>query len=86
MALNEDEKRIRFASCKRSPEKLLVDVANFGGHVGRFLAAFPRYQDWKVEKIGVAPTMSEAQRKVLQVSGIIPESLEDLIKPFRRAT
>jgi len=34
VAVNEQNKVIRFGSCKRSPERLLSDVNNFKGHVG----------------------------------------------------
>lgn len=86
VALNEDEKRIRFASCKRNSEKLLQDVTNFEGHVSRFLAAFPAYRSWKIDKVGVAPILSEEQRTYLQGRGVIPESLDDLIGVFRKKT
>ena len=84
VALNENEKRIRFATCKRNPDKLIADVGNFNGHVGRFLQSFQKFNDWKIEKIAVAPTIDDDQRKTLVTSGLIPESLDDLLAPFRK--
>src|SRR5207249_6988318 len=84
VALNENEKRIRFASCKRSPENLLGDVGNFAGHVGRFLESFQKFKDWRVEKIAVAPSLNKDQRTTLQAKGLIPESLDDLVAPLRK--
>lgn len=84
VALNEHDKRIRLGTCKRNSDKLIADVANFSGHVARFLASFPEFASWSVEKIGIAPTISNEQRKFLQDSGILAESLDDLLAPFRR--
>lgn len=83
VAFNEDEKRLRVASCKRDPAKLLADVGNFNGHVTRFLDAFPRYRQWRIERVAVAPTLTQDQRNTLTGAGLLPESLEDLIAPFR---
>lgn len=83
IALNDDEKRIRFVSCKRSPERLLSDLQNFRGHIGRFLDEFPALAQWKIEMLGVAPALTPAQRAVVSSSGFFPQSLDDLIAPFR---
>lgn len=83
IALNEDERRIRLGSCKRSPEKLLSDLDNFRGHVARFLEEFERLAEWKIELLGVAPVLTPEQRELLSASGFVPQSLDDLIAPFR---
>lgn len=80
VAVNEDERRIRLGSCKRTPGRLVADVTNFRGHVERFLDAFPRYRDWKVERVGVAPRLDKEQRKILRRYDVIPEDLNDLVK------
>ena len=36
VAVNQEERRLRFGSCKRSPAKLVSDINNFKGHVDRF--------------------------------------------------
>ena len=78
VALNEGDRIIRFGSCKRSPRSLLSDTTNFKGHVERFLKVKPQYQDWTIEHVGIAPSLNEDQRKVLQRQGVIPQDLCDL--------
>jgi AAA+ ATPase superfamily predicted ATPase len=79
VAVNDDDKRIRFGSCKRSPNKLLSGVTDFRNHVDRFLNENRAYQKWKVEYVGVAPRLSAEERKVLTRADIIPQPLEELI-------
>lgn len=83
VAVNEEEKRIRFASCKRSAAKLVADVNNFQQHVQRFLQALPQYQDWKVEHVAVAPVIEKEQRKALEHYDIIPQDIKQLTKGLR---
>jgi AAA+ ATPase superfamily predicted ATPase len=78
VAVNEDNKVIRFGSCKRSPERLLADVNSFKAHVGRFLEAMPRYQHWKQQYVGIAPVLDPGQRAVLGRHDVIPQDLADL--------
>jgi AAA+ ATPase superfamily predicted ATPase len=78
VAFNEEMRRIRFGSCKHSPQKLLSDVNNLKQHVERFLRAMPRYQGWTREYIGVAPVLNAEQRTVLAHHGVIPQDLNDL--------
>ncbi|MEX0612490.1 MAG: ATP-binding protein [Pirellulales bacterium] len=78
VAVNETAQTIRFGSCKRSPSRLLSDVNNFKGHVGRFLETMRQYQKWKVEYVGIAPVLNDEQRAVLDRHGIIPQDLTDL--------
>lgn len=52
--VNETEKTLRLASCKRSPERLLKDLSSFDGHIARFLAANPKYQSFRIERVAIA--------------------------------
>jgi hypothetical protein len=79
VAVNDDAKRIRFASCKRSPRNLVIDIANFKGHVERFLNENPKYHKWRIEYVGVAPRLTKDERKVLARADIIPQSLDELV-------
>lgn len=79
VAVNDGDKRIRFGSCKRSPNKLLSDITNFKSHVDRFLNENRTYQKWKVERVGVAPRLTEDERKVLLRADITPQPLDELI-------
>jgi uncharacterized protein len=78
VAVNDAEETIRFGSCKRSPSKLLSDVNNFKGHVDRFLKAMPRFREWNVQYVGIAPVLDGEQRAVLTRHDVIPQDLNDL--------
>jgi AAA+ ATPase superfamily predicted ATPase len=78
VAVNEPDQAIRFGTCKRSPKALLADVNNFQGHVRRFLEAAPRYEKWKKEYVGIAPTLDGEQRAILAAHDVIPQDLRDL--------
>ena len=80
VAVNENEKRIRFGSCKRSPSKLIADVNNFKGHVERFLDALPRYRDWRIDLVAVAPRLDGDERSILLQYDVLPQDLNDLTR------
>ena len=78
VAVNDDDERILFASCKRNPAKLIADVNNFRGHVDRFLEANPRHATWRKEYVGIAPRLEKDEREVLVRHGVSPQDLVDL--------
>lgn len=78
VAVSEEEGRIRFGSCKRSPDKLVADINNFKGHVSRFLEAMPDYNLYDREYVGLAPQLNGDHRKKLEAYGLIPQDLNDL--------
>jgi AAA+ ATPase superfamily predicted ATPase len=78
VAVNEKDNRIRFGSCKRSPDKLLSDITNFKNHVDRFLNENRTYQTWQVEYVAVAPRLNTDERKVLTRADILPQALDEL--------
>lgn len=78
VAVNDDEKRIRFGSCKRSTNKLLSDIGNFKNHVERFLNENRTYQKWQIEYVGISIRLNQEERKVLTRNDVLPQSLEDL--------
>lgn len=79
VALDEDSTTIRFGTCKRSASKLVRDLADFDGHVERFLRAHERYRAWKVEKVAVAPRLSDDERAIVQARGAKPQDLNELV-------
>jgi hypothetical protein len=83
VALNEDERRIRFGSCKRHGDRLVADIAVLDGHIARFLEAQPRYRDWRVEKVGIAPTIAPEVRTRLAAAGHMAQDLGDLTAELR---
>ena len=78
IACNEETKRIRFVSCKRAPAKLIADVHNLQEHAGRFLSAHLPYKSWKIEYVGVAPTLQKEHRSILGNHGVQGQDLHDL--------
>ena len=79
VALNEDDRVLRLGSCKRSSERLVRDLSSFGGHVERFLAAFPRFKEWTLEKVAIAPALSSSMRAEIVGAGYLAQDLGDLI-------
>jgi len=82
VALNEDNSVIRFGSCKRSGSALLPDLTKLDGHIQRFLKAFPKHAAWKIEKVAIAPKITDAERRQIQSKGHIPQDLNDLTAEF----
>lgn len=78
VAVNEDERRIRFGTCKRNPDRLPGAIAPLQRSAGRFLDAHARFSDWRIEYVAVAPEIGEALRGELQARGVVPQSLRDL--------
>ena len=78
IALDETSQRLRLGSCKRSEAALVKDLSRFDGHVSRFQKAFPRFENWELEKIAIAPSLTSEARRALEAKGYIPQSLEDL--------
>lgn len=83
VALNADDKIIRFGSCKRSADRLVADLPVLDGHVARFLAAHPRYGAWKVEKVGISPSIPPEIRARLKDAGHLAQGLDDLTAVLR---
>jgi AAA+ ATPase superfamily predicted ATPase len=80
VGLNEDEQVIRFGSCKRSAQRLLADLDNFSGHVERFLEALPRFRSWRIEKVAVAPFITNDMRAAIIGQGFLSQDLSDLVR------
>jgi AAA+ ATPase superfamily predicted ATPase len=78
VAINEDEHRIRFGTCKRNADKLPASIANLKRASEHFLAAHGRYQSWRIEWAAFAPTISESVRRSLGAEQVIAQSLLDL--------
>lgn len=78
VAINEDERRIRFGSCKRNQLRLFASVEGLRTSAGRFLDAHPRFAGWAVEYVAIAPEIDPALSANLQATGVMPQSLRDL--------
>lgn len=75
---SEDEQRLRLGTCKRSAEKLLPHLAQFEGHIARFLDAHPRFRYWAVERLAVTVRFTPEQRDAIGRVGFRAEDLVDL--------
>lgn len=79
VAINEDERRIRFGTCKRSATKLQADLDNCQGHIERFVAEHARFAtDWTIERVAIAPRLGPEARAAIEAGGFIPQDLVDL--------
>lgn len=79
VAINEDDRVIRFGTIKRNPDKLAASVTALRGHVTRFLAAQPRFAHWRHECVAIAPRLGEPRRNALTAIGATPQDLNELI-------
>lgn len=79
VAVNEEDQRLRFGSCKRNPQKLAGSIAALDRSARRFLKAHPRFSNWRIDYVGIAPSIPEENRSELEAMAVIPQSLGDLI-------
>ena len=83
VAWNDEQQRVRFGSCKRSPDKHdSSSLRGFRAHVDRFLSTKEggRFRDWTRELALFSPRFSAEQRAALDADGWICRDLVD----FRR--
>lgn len=80
VAVNEDERRIRFGSCKRNPDRLPASIDGLKACATRFLAAHRRFNNWSVDYVGIAPTIGSDIRAALAQHDVRAESLADLVE------
>lgn len=79
VAVNEEERRIRFGTCKRNPDRLPGTLDSLMRSAGRFLDAHGRFCGWRIEYVAIAPVIAPELRDALSARGVIPQSLGDLI-------
>jgi uncharacterized protein len=80
VAVNDEDRVVRFATIKRNPDRLVNDVEILAGHIDRFLAIHRRFGDWRVERVAIAPRIDAPLRVALEHRGVIPQDLTDLIQ------
>ena len=79
VAVNEDERRIRFGTCKRNPDRLIDSVTALKQGADRFLKSHARFNDWHIEFVAISPAIDAPIRQALLDREVKPESLSDLI-------
>jgi len=80
VAVNQDEKRIRFGTCKRNAEKLLDSIPALKASAVRFQSTLPRFNRWREEFVAIAPEIPKKIRDLLAAANVIPQGLDELIK------
>ncbi len=75
VAINEDEKRIRFGTCKRNPERLISSIDGLIHSADRFVKLHPRFKGWTPEFVAIAPRIDADLMAKLRQANVIPESL-----------
>lgn len=78
VAVNEDDRVLRFGTIRRNAARLPEAADTLAGHINRFLAAHRHFEDWRVERIAIAPTITAETRTVLQARSVIAQDLTDL--------
>lgn len=84
IAVSEETHRIRFGSCKRNDEKLPASIAALKANSKEFLKHHKKYQDWRIEYVGIAPRMSAETRTLLGREGVLTQSLAELWEPLQK--
>jgi uncharacterized protein len=80
VAVNDEDRIVRFATIKRNADRLLNDVELLVGHIDRFLGIHRRFGGWRVERVAIAPRIEGQLRATLAQRGVIPQDLTDLIQ------
>ena len=83
VAVSQDTRCIRFASCKRNEEKLVGSMTALKACAQVFLQQFPKFQGWQAQYCGIAPSVTPAVRQALERQGVLAQSLTDLWQPLR---
>lgn len=79
VAVSEEERRIRFGTCKRSAANLTNSVQSLKDNGAIFMGHHPHYEGWSVEHCAIGVELDAAQRRALESMGMIPQSLNDLL-------
>ncbi|MDX2022344.1 MAG: DUF234 domain-containing protein [Deltaproteobacteria bacterium] len=77
VAVDDQNRRIRFANCKRSASKLLPSLEATNRHIERFLALRP-HPGYGVEKVAIAPQVSKELEQNIRKRGWLVEDLARL--------
>jgi len=78
VAVNEDEQRIRFGTCKRNPERLPESINGLLRSADRFLESHKRFKGWRAEFVAIAPAIDNEIAAALAARDVVAESLSNL--------
>ncbi len=80
VVLNADERRIRLASCKRDAAKLPDPIGNLKQAAEVFLATHHQYAAWRVEWVGIAPSITVDVRATLAAKDVLAQGIDELTR------
>jgi hypothetical protein len=80
VALNEPAKVIRLGTCKRNADRVAANLADFDGHVARFLASHRRFEGWRIEKLALTALHTAQTRRAVERRGYLAQDLADLTR------
>jgi uncharacterized protein len=78
VAVDDEARRIRFGTCKRSATKLLHDLGNCNAHIERFLETHASYRSWTIERVAITPVLERKARVAIEAAGYLAQDLGDL--------
>lgn len=80
VVVNDEERRIRFGTCKRDAERLPGAIRGLRHSAERFVTAHGRFCTWRAEFVAIAPAIPTAVTTVLAREEVVAESLTDLTR------
>jgi hypothetical protein len=78
VAVNDEERRIRFGTCKRNPDRLPAAVDSLFQSAARYLAVHRRFAEWRIDYVALSTDIDQETRAVLQARHVAPQSLREL--------
>ena len=78
VAINKSEKRIRFGTCKRNPERLTPSITALKAGAESFLRSHDRFQSWEIEFVAISPSIPRGIRAALADSQVHAQDVRDL--------
>lgn len=76
--VNADERRIRFATCKRDAAKLVGTIGDLKSAADAFVSVHRKYAAWRREWVAVAPTIHGNIRKELAAQAVLAQGIDEL--------
>jgi AAA+ ATPase superfamily predicted ATPase len=79
VAVDRAGRRVRVATCKRNPDKLVADLAGFEAHVQAMMDRVPEIRDWTVERVAISPELGPRHRRACAKVGFLAQDIDDLL-------
>jgi len=79
VAVSDDERRIRFGTCKRSADHLAGSIPALRENAAIFLKHHSQYAGWTIEYCAIGVDLDAEHRRIIHDQRVIPQSLNDLL-------